>query len=199
MRRDLLITALLFTAVGFAGGVVYTRYAPGGPQAPVTPAPAAAASAMSPEAEAALPEGHPPLNVAEEWSRLQQQAEANPKDARAALELANFLYDVERWQDAIRWYQRALELDPRNTDARTDLGTCYFNLARYDEAITEFNRTLALEPDKPQALYNLAMARLRGKQDTAGARQAYEQLRRSHPDFPGLPEMARLLEQERAR
>jgi len=196
VRRDLLITALIFTAVGFAGGVVYTRYAPGGPQAPVTPAPAAAA--LSPEAEAALPEGHPPLNVAEEWSRLQQQAEANPKDARAALELANFLYDVERWQDAIRWYQRALELAPRNTDARTDLGTCYFNLARYDEAIAEFSRTLALEPDKPQALYNLAMSRLR-KQDKAGARQAYDQLRRSHPDFPGLPQLAQLLDEGRAR
>jgi len=197
VRRDLLITALIFTAVGFVGGMVYSRYAPGAPSAALAPAPVA--SVVSPEAEAALPEGHPPLNIAEQWSALQQQAEANPKDPRAALEVANFLYDVERWQDAIRWYQRALELEPRNTDARTDLGTCFYNLSRFDEAIAEFNRTLELEPDKPQALYNLAMARLRGKQDTAGARRAYEQLRRSHPDFPGLPEMARLLEQERAR
>lgn len=197
MRRDLLITALIFTAVGFAGGVVYTRYAPGARSGALAPAPAAAA--MSPESSPALPEGHPPLNVAEQWSALQQQAEANPKDARAALELANFLYDLERWQDAIRWYQRALELDPRNTDARTDLGTCFYNLSRFDEAIVEFNRTLELEPDKPQALYNLAMARWRGKQDAAGARRAYEQLRRSHPDFPGLPQLAEVLKEERPR
>lgn len=198
MRRDLLITALIFTAVGFVGGVVFSRYAPGGPQALATPAPPPAASGMSPEAEASLPEGHPPLNIAEQWSRLQQQAEANPKDARAALELANFLYDVQRWQDSIRWYQRALELEPRNTDARTDLGTCFFNLARYDEAIAEFNRVLELEPDKPQALYNLAMARLQ-KQDKAGARRAYEQLRRAHPDFPGLATLTQQLGQEPTR
>jgi len=71
VRRDLLITALIFTAVGFVGGMVYNRYAPGAPSA----APAPVASAMSPEAEATLPEGHPPLNIAEEWNRLQQQAD----------------------------------------------------------------------------------------------------------------------------
>ncbi|MBI4467494.1 MAG: tetratricopeptide repeat protein [Acidobacteria bacterium] len=194
MRRDLLITALIFTAVGFVAGVIYTRHSPGAnlPTALVQP-PLAAAS--DPE----LPEGHPPLNVAERWGALRQQAEADPKDPRAASELANFLYDIERWEDAIFWYRRVLALDPRNTDARTDLGTCYYNLGRYDEAIAEFNRSLELEPDKPQALYNLAMARLRGKQDRAGARQAYERLRRSHPNFAGLETLAQLLEEGRQR
>ena len=69
---------------------------------------------------------------------------------------------------------------------------------RYAEPLPESTRPLALEPDKPQALYNLAMARLR-KQDRGGARQAYEQLRRSHPDFPGLPQLAQLLDEGRAR
>lgn len=192
MRRDLLITALLFTAVGFVAGVVYTRQTAGSPRAPLVQAPAAVESE-------ALPEGHPPINVAERWSALQQAAEANPKDPRPALELANFLYDIERWDDAIRWYQRALELDPKNTDARTDLGTCYYNLSRFDEALAEFNRALKVEPDKPQALFNIAMTRLRGKQDAAGARQAYEQLRRSHPDFPGLEQLTQLLEGGRPR
>jgi len=195
VRRDLLITALIFTAVGFVGGVVYRDYAPGRPSTALVQTPAAA---MSPEAEAALPEGHPPLNIAEQWNRLQQQAEANPKDAGAALELANFLFDVGRWDDAVRWYRRALELDPKNTDARTDLGTCYFNLARFDEAIAEFNLVLELQPNKPEALYNLAMARLR-QQDPAGARRAYDQLRRNHPNFPGLPQLARMLEESPAR
>lgn len=194
MRRDLLITALIFTAVGFIAGVVYTRQT-GGTVLRAAPAPAA----MSQAADPALPEGHPPLDLAQRWQTLQQQAEANPRDARAALDLANFLYDMERWEEATVWYGRALELDPKNTDARTDLATCYYNLGRYDEAIAGYTQALKLERDKPQALYGLAMARLRGKQDTAGARQAYEQLRRSHPDFPGLSTLAEQLGEGRPR
>lgn len=194
MRRDLLITALIFTLVGFVAGAVYTRQSTGdSPRALLSPPPATAPS------DSSLPEGHPPLNVAERWSALQQQAEANPRDPRAAAELANFLYDIQRWDDAIGWYTRTLELEPKNTDVRTDLGTCYYNLGRFDEAIAEFDRVLELEPNKPQALFNLAMARLRGKQDTAGARRVYEQLRRSHPDFPGIELLARELDKGRPR
>lgn len=194
MRRDLLITALIFTAVGFVAGIVYSHQTGAGSLRPAPPP-----SAASPAGDPTLPQGHPPLDVAQRWQTLQQQAEANPRDARAALELANFLYDLERWDQAVTWYQRALELDPKNTDARTDLATCYYNLGRYDEAIAAYNQALKLERDKPQALYGLAMARLRGKQDTAGARQAYEQLRRSHPDFPGLPTLAEQLGEGRPR
>lgn len=188
MRRDLFITALIFTAVGFIAGVVYSRQT-GGDALRAAPA----SGAVSPTTDPALPEGHPPLDLAQRWQTLQQQAEANPRDPKAALDLANFLYDMERWEEATVWYRRALELDPKNTDARTDLATCYYNLGRYDEAIAGYNQALKVERDKPQALYGLAMARLRGKQDTAGARQAYEQLRRSHPDFPGLPTLAEQL------
>lgn len=194
MRRDLLITALIFTVVGFIAGIVYDRQTGGGGLC--TPP---AQSPVSQASEPTLPQGHPPLDVAQRWQTLQQQAEANPRDARAAFELANFLYDSERWEDAIVWYRRGIELQPKNTDARTDLATCYYNLGRYDEAIADYSRALKLEPNKPQALYGLAMARLRGKQDTAGARQAYEQLRRSHPDFPGLPTLAQQLEQGQPR
>lgn len=189
MRRDLFITALIFLVVGFVAGAVYTRQTTSGALRPAA-APAAASGST-------LPVGHPPLDVAERWSTLQKQAEANPRDLRAQLELANFLYDTERWEEAITWYQRALELDPKNTDARTDLATGYYNLGRFDEAITHYTRALERERDKPQALYGLAMARLRGKNDAAGARRVYEQLRRTHPEFPGVATLAQLLNEGR--
>lgn len=193
MRRDLVITALIFAAIGFLAGLTYTRFADGGAPriSPARPSPSA-----NPEGD--LPEGHPPLEVAERWRALEEQAEANPDDAQAALELANFLYDSGRWEQAIRHYQRVLELTPQNTNARTDLGTCYYNLGQYDRAIAEFTRALEIEPNKPQALFNLAMARLQ-KQDRAGARRAYEQLRRAHPAFEGLDRLGQLLERESIR
>lgn len=193
MRRDLVITALLFVVIGFAGGILYSRYTHNSPLRPTAPPSVAA------ESQQDLPEGHPPLDVSQRWNTLRQQAEANPRDVQAALELANFLYDIERWQDAIFWYRRALELEPKNTDARTDLATSYHNLGRYDEAIAEYNRSLEFEPNKPQALFGLGMARLRGKQDAAGARRLLEQLRRTHPDFPGIEILAKELGEGRPR
>lgn len=192
MRRDLLITALVFTAIGFVGGYVYTQYA----------APPGTVSTLSgpvgmagPEPDATLPEGHPPLDMAQRWRTLQQQAEANPNDSKTALELANLLFDLQRWEDATFWYKRVLTLEAKNTDARTDLATCYFNLGRHDEALKEYSASLEIEPDKPQALYGTALTRLSQK-DTAGARQAYEQLRRAHPEFPGNDDLAKRLEAE---
>jgi tetratricopeptide (TPR) repeat protein len=194
VRRDLLITALVFTAVGFAGGVVYMQYG-------VSPASEAAGSPSMamPEDPAGLPEGHPPINLAQQWQTLREKAEANPNDPKAALELANFLFDIERWEDATFWYKRALTLEPKNTDARTDLATCYYNLKRYDEAIQEYTVALELEPDKPQALYGLGLSRLNGKKDLAGARQAHEQLRRNHPNFPWTDELGQRIEAESKR
>lgn len=192
MRRDLLITALLFTAIGFVGGYIYSQQVAGGglrtsmAKGDVAPPPE--------QADSNLPEGHPPMDVAQGWRALEEEAEKNPRDARVALELADFLYDLERWERAVFWYRRALELDPKNTEARTDLATCSFRLGRFEDALAEYGRVLALEPDKPQALYGLAMARLHGKQDRAGALEAYQRLRRSHPDFPGLEQLARELE-----
>jgi tetratricopeptide (TPR) repeat protein len=192
VRRDLLITALVFTAIGFVGGYVYTQYAAPPRSVSTLSGPVAMAG---PEPEAALPEGHPPLDMAQRWRTLQQQAEANPNDSKTALELANLLFDLQRWEDATFWYKRALTLEPKNTDARTDLATCYFNLGRYDEALKEYSASLEIEPNKPQALYGTALTRLSQK-DTAGARQAYEQLRRAHPEFPGNDDLAKRLDAE---
>jgi tetratricopeptide (TPR) repeat protein len=183
LRRDLLITALIFTAVGFVGGVVYSQYSPR--EAPGLAVPAAVTAQNDPS----LPEGHPPMDLARRWQELREKAEANPRDAKAALELANFLFDHERWQDAVPWYQRVVELEPRHTDARTDLATCLHQVGRFDEAVKEYQRSLELEPDKPQALYGLALTRLHGFRDRDGARRDFERLRRTHPDFAGLAQL----------
>lgn len=189
MRRDLLITALIFTAVGFVAGYVYTKQASEGNARTTLQQPGVPGGSGQD-----LPQGHPPIDQAQRWLALEQQAQARPDEPRTLLELANFLYDIQRWEEAAVWYERALTLDPANADARTDLATCKFNLGRIDEAIAGYTRALKDEANKPQALYGLALVRLRGKKDAAGARQAYEQLRRHHPDFARLDVLARELE-----
>lgn len=197
MRRDLLITALVFAILGFIGGYVYSQKMAG----------AAATGAVGPglagggneASNGKLPEGHPPLDVAQRWRALEQAAQENPRDAKAALDLANFLYDNQRWDEAVNWYGKALALQPNDANAVTDRGTAYFHMSKFDQALADYSRALKIEPNKPQALYGLALARLHGKQDTAGARKAYEQLKRTHPEFPGVELLAKQLESDRAK
>lgn len=193
MRRDLLVTALIFGVVGFASAYLYFNQTANRSLLGSLP------EELLPEESSLLPEGHPPFDVAQRWQELREQAEASPEDSRAALELANFLYDLERWDDAVFWYRRTLELDPRDTDARTDLATCYYNLERFDEAMAAYRGVLELERNKPQALYGLALAQLRGPQDKVAARRSYQQLRRNYPDFPGVEHLEQLLKQESPR
>ncbi len=61
--------------------------------------------------------------------------QSDPKNASAALQLANTYFDAERWNDAITWYERTVKLEPSNVDANTDLGVAYYYVNRTDEAL----------------------------------------------------------------
>ena len=189
MRRDLLVTALIFSVVGFMAGALFTGAIGGArPASPVLSPPVVQSS--SPEG---LPEGHPPLELAERWQELRERAESNPDDVGAAVELANFLYDQGSWEQAAVWYEKALALNPRDTSVRTDYATSLYNQGRAGEAIAEYGAALRDEPDKPQALYGLARAKLEAEQDRDAAEKLYEQLRRAHPEFEGVRLLAALL------
>lgn len=190
MRRDLLVTALIFLLVGFVAGALYTG-ALGGPTIAAPPG-RLVATAPVPASEE-LPEGHPPMDLAARWQELRERAEVNPGDEQAQVDLANFLYDQDVWDKAVPAYQRALEINPRNTDARTDLATSLFHSDQFEAARREYEAALEQEPDKPQALFGLARVKLEGLQDRAGAEQAYERLRRAHPDFDGVAVLAEIL------
>ncbi|MFQ5696558.1 MAG: tetratricopeptide repeat protein [Terriglobia bacterium] len=190
MRRDLLITALAFLTLGFLGGYLVSESS----RAPQPSAPAAGGGAATSAAGEELPSGHPPARLARRWLELEQQVQENPEDAEVALRFALFLDEAQRWSEAARAYGRVLELAPENAEVLVKRGTVHFHLGRVEEAVADFERALALNPDQPRALYGLALARLQGQRDVAGARAAYERLRRSHPDYPGLELLAQQLE-----
>ena len=191
MRRDLLVTALIFSIVGFIAGALFTgALGDARPVSPSLPAPVAPTVAQED-----LPEGHPPLEMAERWQELREQAEASPGDVLAAVELASFLFTQGVWDQAEFWFEKALALNPRDTNVRTEYATLLYQQGRADDAIREYGVVLKEEPGKPAALFWLARARLEAKGDRVGAEKLYQQLRRAHPDFEGVQLLAALLEQ----
>ncbi len=108
---------------------------------------------------------------------------SDPKNAKAATEIGNRLYDAGRYAEAVNYYQQAFQTDPKNVSLSTDLGTALWYLGRADEALAQFERSLAIQPDHPQTLFNMGIVRADGKQDYAGAIQAWEKLLASNPSY----------------
>ena len=97
-----------------------------------------------------------------------------PGNAKVQIDLGNVLYDAGRYQEAIGHYQKALELDPKNVrrQHRPGDGSVVSGPARR-RAGASLRKSLAIEPNHPQTLFNIGIVRLEGKQDRAGAIEAW--------------------------
>jgi cytochrome c-type biogenesis protein CcmH/NrfG len=197
MKKETIITAVVFLAVGFLAGYItdaqinwsahqktaQTATAPSEMPPAGGAASTPAGGATSPQG---LPEGHPPIDSAAIIKQLEDMAAQNPKDADIRLKLANFLYDQKQYSKAIEWYQRALELNPRDVNARTDLGTAYFYTGRPQDALHEYDKSLAIDPKHEQTLLNVIVVNLEGTHDFAAAQKGWDRLSKLNPNHPAL-------------
>jgi tetratricopeptide (TPR) repeat protein len=92
-------------------------------------------------------------------------------------------FDQKNYKQAIEMYSQALDVRPDEVDLRTDLGTALFYDNRFDEAIAQFKRTLETKPNHPQALFNIGVVLVHGKNDLRGALQYWEKLVESNPNY----------------
>ena len=190
MKKETIITAIVFFATGCLAGYVGAEYKASNSQqaaaVPVgTPGGPVPTDQGATQAES-LPKGHPPIDDAAAVRVLQDEAAQKPKDPLPALKLANYLYDRQQFEQAIEWYQKVLALDPKNVNALTDLGTSYFNTGRPQEALREFRRSLEINPEHEQTLFNSIVVNLEGTHDLAAAQQAWDRLHALSPNYPGL-------------
>jgi tetratricopeptide (TPR) repeat protein len=142
-----------------------------------------------------LPDGHPPVTTEADFETLKKAVERAPQNAALVTNLANKYYDAGRYEDAIRYYQRALTLDPQNVSLMTDLGTAHFYAGRPDEAIGFYNRSLEIDPRHVQSLHNLVIVNLQGRKDAAAARAALDRLKSVEPGNASIANLARMIDE----
>jgi Tfp pilus assembly protein PilF len=213
VKKETLITALVFFVLGCIAGYVYRAQASSGVTAlaeggagsaagtdagtpnPPAVAPTSAAESSSGGPGAALPPGHPAISDPAVIETFKQQAARNPQDPAPPLQLANYLYDHGDYAQAAEWYRNATQLDPTNINASTDLGTCYFNLGKFDEAWHQFQHSLTIDPRHQPTLYNLVVVNMEGRHDYKSAEQAWQTLHRLNPSYPKLDELRQKLDQ----
>jgi cytochrome c-type biogenesis protein CcmH/NrfG len=209
MKKETMITAVIFLAVGFLAGYI-TDAQMNWSARQKTAQTAAAPSEMPPPGGAAstptggampqqgLPEGHPPIDTAAVIQQMESMAAQNPKDADVRLKLANFLYDQKQYSKAIGWYERALELDPKDINARTDLGTAYFYTGRPQDALREYDKSLEINPKHEPTLLNTIVVNLEGTHDLAAAQKAWDRLYKLNPSHPALADLKEKINAARA-
>ena len=123
----------------------------------------------------------------------------DPRNRQAAIGAGNLLYDAQRYQEAIGFYQQALAVEPSDISVSTDLGTALWYAGRADDALAQYERSLALNPAHAQTLLNVGIVRADGKHDYAGAIAAWETLLKTNPDYPAVARVQSLLADARAK
>jgi cytochrome c-type biogenesis protein CcmH/NrfG len=148
-----------------------------GASAPV----AASAPATAPAAGAA-----PAAAVLDEAKvrALTTVADQQPTNPQPRVELGNVYFDAERYTDAIKWYGDALKLAPKDVNVSTDLGVSYYYTNQPDRALQQFDESLKIDPKHAKTLLNMGIVRAFGKQDLAGAEQAWQQVIQLDPTSP---------------
>jgi tetratricopeptide (TPR) repeat protein len=188
--------AIIYTVAGMCFGVilgwVMGTQQPGRPGA-VTQVAAGAGQGASAPASTANQRQAPPLDEAKVRA-LTTILEGDPKNASAAVQLANVYFDAEQFDDAIGWYRKALDVDPNNPDASTDLGVSYYYTNRTDEALAQFEKSLAIDAKHTKTMLNKGIVLAFGKQDIKGASVEWQRVVELAPDSPEGAAAKRALE-----
>jgi tetratricopeptide (TPR) repeat protein len=125
---------------------------------------------------------------------LKSVASREASNPQPRIQLGNLYFDAERYDDAIKWYGEALTLAPNDVNVSTDLGVCYYYTNQADKALQQFDRSLKLDPNHAKTLLNVGIVRAFGKQDLAGATEAWQKVLKMAPDSPEAQAAKRALD-----
>jgi cytochrome c-type biogenesis protein CcmH/NrfG len=179
--------AVLGLAIGLAIGYLLKS----GPQAVsgTQPAVVAAQPSLHSPHPAAMGAGHMP--TAQEMKQmadkqaapLLEKLKADPKNTELLSQLAAVYNSTHQFNEAAVYYAKIAQVDPKNVAARTKLAGSLYYGGDVDGAIRELNKALAGDPDDVNALFNLGLIKLQGKQDAKGALAAWQRLLKAHPEL----------------
>jgi tetratricopeptide (TPR) repeat protein len=161
------------------------------------PAPAAQSAAAAPSA---APSSTPPPPLLDESkvTAFKTMAEREPSNPKPRVELANLYFDSEKYDDAIKWYSDALKLAPNDVNVSTDLGVSYYYTNQADKALEQFSHSLQIDPKHAKTLLNVGVVKAFGKQDLAGAEEAWQKVVQLAPDSPEAQAAKRALDSLRS-
>ena len=154
------------------------------------PAPPAA-NATAPAVHTGMPPAGHPMPTMEQMKAMADVKAApllaalkdKPKDPKLLAQVAALYASTHQFKDAVNYYQQSLQADPKNVNTRTELASSLYYSGDVEGALRELQEALKAKPNDVNALFNLGMIRYKGKDDSAGAIAAWQQLLKTHPDL----------------
>ena len=114
---------------------------------------------------------------------LKEKLKSDPNNNALLIQVAAIYQSTHQFQAAAAYYGKAVQNDPRNAVLRTELASSLYLGGDADGAIAQLNQALKDDPNNANALFNLGMIRLQGKQDGKGALAAWRQLLKTNPQL----------------
>jgi len=163
--------------------------APQGMMSPTVPMQSPNAASASPHSGTATPAGRMPT-LADMKQMADKKAEpllaklkTDPKNVDVLMQVASIYHSTHQFKDAATYYRRAALVDPKNVVLRTKLAASLYRTGDVDGGIAQLKQALTYDPKDANALFDLGMMRLQGKQDGKGALAAWQLLLKSNPQL----------------
>jgi tetratricopeptide (TPR) repeat protein len=185
---DRYAAAVVLSTVLVGGAAVVllgTRNAKEPPQVPSRNAP----RPQAPPAEAALPQGHPPValpdDIREALSRKAAEIATKPDDVAGRKQLGLMQYragliDPAYLPDAVKTYESVLAHNPNDLDALRALGDLAVDAQQTERAMGFYDRFLTVQPDDPYVRTQVGNLHLSARKTTE-AIAAYERALAADP------------------
>jgi tetratricopeptide (TPR) repeat protein len=93
-----------------------------------------------------------------------------PKHVRAMIAYGSFLYDQQREEEGITWWEKAIATDPHAAHAFNNLANHYAHNGHAADALRYYQKAYELEPNEPMFRFNWATTCVLFRTDT---RQVY--------------------------
>ena len=199
MKKEALLMLLAGAVLGAVLSFIATRQYYQDKLAAVPPVTAPAPSQMpapGPSTSGASSPEFDPAQHSAMLAEMEATVEKEPKNAEMRVQLGNFFYDAQKWDQAINYYEQALKLTPDNTDVLVDLGVCYRNVKRTDEALAMFAKALEVDPAKKQALFNEIVVYGLDKGDKSKAQALLKEFDAKYPGEPVTKQIAAELDKK---
>lgn len=177
--RRVYLAAAICLAVGLGIG-----YVSRGLQSPLPVEPSARAGQPSAPAGARMPSLEQMKQMADtQAAPLLAKLKSNPRDGAVLSEVGAIYHGSHQFKQAAAYYEQAVEADPKNVALRSKLASSMYRSGDVDGAIAQLDLALVLDPKDANALFNLGMIRLEGKNDGKGALDAWQMLLKRNPQL----------------
>jgi len=164
--------------------------------APPPPAQQAAAPSVPAGSPAQMPSLEDMRRMADKQAEpLLSQLKADPKNPKLLNQVGLVYKAAHNFKEAANYFSQSLQYDPRNLAVRADYATCLYYSGDVDGALAELNKSLTYDPQHAGTLMNIGVIKLKGKNDVAGAVEAWQKVLKYHPDFPQKEMVQHMIDQ----